>query len=79
MRLNAINVIALILVIVGAINWGLVGAFAFDLVAALFGDMSVVTRVIYVLVGLAGLYLVFAAFMSPDRTPASAATSRPPR
>jgi uncharacterized membrane protein YuzA (DUF378 family) len=42
--------------IVGAINWALVGAFHFDLVATLFGDMSMVSRVVYVLVGLAGLY-----------------------
>ncbi|ADU37233.1 DUF378 domain-containing protein [Variovorax paradoxus] len=48
--------IALILMIVGAINWGLVGAFGFDLVAALFGEMSMASRIVYVLVGLAGLY-----------------------
>ena len=64
MRLNAMNVIALVLVIVGALNWGLVGAFGFDLVAALFGEMSALSRLVYVLVGLAGLYLVFAAFVS---------------
>ncbi|QGW80998.1 DUF378 domain-containing protein [Variovorax paradoxus] len=48
--------IALVLMIVGAINWGLVGAFNFDLVAAIFGEMSMASRVVYVLVGLAGLY-----------------------
>jgi uncharacterized membrane protein YuzA (DUF378 family) len=48
--------IALVLMIVGAINWGLVGAFRFDLVAALFGEMSMASRIVYVLVGLAGLY-----------------------
>ena len=48
--------VALVLMIVGAINWGLIGAFGFDLVAAIFGPMTVVTRIIYVLVGLAGLY-----------------------
>ncbi|MEZ2299232.1 DUF378 domain-containing protein [Variovorax sp. RCC_210] len=48
--------IALVLMIVGAINWGLVGAFGFDLVAAIFGDMTTASRAVYVLVGLAGLY-----------------------
>jgi len=48
--------IALVLMIVGAINWGLVGAFDFDLVAALFGDMTLVSRAVYLLVGLAGLW-----------------------
>lgn len=52
---------ALILVIVGAFNWGLVGAFGFDLVAFLLGDMSIASRIIYILVGLSS---VFAAFFS---------------
>jgi uncharacterized membrane protein YuzA (DUF378 family) len=47
----------LTLVVIGAINWGLVGFFQFDLIAAIFGGMSSwVSRVIYALVGLAGLY-----------------------
>jgi uncharacterized protein len=41
------------------LNWGLVGFFKFDLVAAVFGDMSSLTRVIYVLVGLSALYMLF--------------------
>jgi uncharacterized protein len=45
-----------VLLIIGALNWGLVGLFQFDLVAFLFGPMSVLTRFIYVLVGLAALY-----------------------
>ena len=50
--------VALILTIIGAINWGLVGLFQFDLVAAIFGGMdSGVSRVIYTLVGLAGVLL----------------------
>lgn len=55
-KLNALDWIALVLMIVGAINWGLVGAVNFDLVAFLFGPMSAVSRVIYVLVGIGGLY-----------------------
>jgi len=53
--------VALILVIVGALNWGLVGFFSFDLVAALFGAMSALSRIVYSLVGLAAIYLIFAA------------------
>lgn len=50
---------ALTLVIIGAINWGLIGFFKFDLVATLFGGMdSLVSRIIYALVGLSGLYCV---------------------
>lgn len=53
------NIIAWILVIIGAINWGLVGFFQFDLVAAIFGGQSaVVSRIIYALVGLAGLWSI---------------------
>ena len=47
--------IALTLVIIGAINWLLIGLFNFDLVATIFGAMSVMSRIIYVLVGRAGL------------------------
>lgn len=53
---NALDWIATILMIVGGLNWGLVGAMDFDLVAALFGEMSTLTRAVYVLVGLAALY-----------------------
>jgi len=54
--MRALSTIALILVIVGALNWGLVGALEFDLVAALLGDMTILSRIVYLLVGLAGLY-----------------------
>ena len=46
---------ALVLTIIGAINWGLIGIFEFDLVAAIFGDMSAFSRIIYTLVGITGL------------------------
>lgn len=49
---------ALTIVIIGAINWGLIGLFRFDLVAFLFGDMSWLSRIIYVIVGICGLYLL---------------------
>lgn len=51
--------LTLILVIVGAINWGLVGFFNFDLVGAIFGDMSALSRIIYAVVGVSALYLLF--------------------
>lgn len=56
--MRTLNAIVLTLVIIGAINWGLVGAFNFNLVSAIFGDMSAASRIIYVLVGLAGLYAI---------------------
>ena len=55
-KLGALDWIALILVIVGGLNWGLVGAFKFDLVAAIFGDMSIIARIVYILVGLSAIY-----------------------
>jgi len=57
-KLNVLDWIALILIIIGGLNWGLVGLFNFDLVAAIFGDMSVLSRIIYVLVCLSAIYLV---------------------
>jgi uncharacterized membrane protein YuzA (DUF378 family) len=51
--------VATILIIVGALNWGLIGAFHFNAVAMLLGDATMITRVIYTLVGLAGLYQIF--------------------
>ena len=50
----------LTLVIIGAVNWGLIGFFQFDLVAFLFGNMSWLSRIIYALVGISGLYLISA-------------------
>lgn len=49
---------ALVIVIIGAVNWLLVGIFQFDLVAFLFGNLSWLSRIIYTLVGLCGLYLI---------------------
>lgn len=56
-KLNALDWVALILVIVGGVAWGLVGAFGFNLVDSIFGDMSAVSRIVYVLVGLSAIYL----------------------
>ena len=48
--------IAVVLLVIGGLNWALVGLFEFDLVATLFGDMSVISRIVYVVVGLAAVY-----------------------
>lgn len=64
---NITSVIALILVIIGAINWLLIGIFAFDLVSFLLGGMTIVSRVVYGLVGLAGLWLIGAAIANAGR------------
>lgn len=56
--MKIIDKIALVLVIIGAINWGLVGFFEFNLVDAIFGELSIFTRIIYVLVGIAGLWAI---------------------
>lgn len=53
-----IDNISLTLVIIGALNWLLIGVFRFDLVAFLFGNMSLLARIVYILVGLCGLYLL---------------------
>ena len=58
---SSIDWLALVLVIVGGLNWGLVGLFRFDLVAAIFGTMSTLSRVVYSLVGLAAVYMVYFA------------------
>lgn len=56
--MKVIDTIALVLVIIGAINWGLVGIFNFNLVDAIFGAMSVISRIIYILVGISGLWTI---------------------
>jgi len=56
--MKTLKIISIILVIVGGLNWGLVGLFKYDLVAAIFGDMSSLSRIVYVLVGLAAIYII---------------------
>lgn len=56
--MKTLDYIALALVAIGAINWGLIGFFDIDLVAIIFGEMSMLTRIIYSLVGVAGLYSI---------------------
>lgn len=62
-----VDKIALLLVIIGAINWGLIGIFQFDLVAYLFGGQgALVSRIIYTLVGAAGLWSISLLFRDRD-------------
>ena len=56
--MKTLNFLALTLTIIGALNWGLIGFFNFNLVKFLFGDMTLLSRIIYSLVGLSGLYLI---------------------
>jgi len=54
--MKGFDVTVAILLVVGGLNWGLVGLLNFDLVAAIFGDMSLVSRIVYLLVGLSAVY-----------------------
>lgn len=56
--MKALDYIVLVLVIIGAINWGLVGFFGLDLVAFLFGSMSILSRIVYAIIGICGLYAI---------------------
>ena len=58
--MKALDYSLLTLVIIGAVNWGLIGFFQFDLVAFIFGNMSWISRIVYALVGLSGLYMLSA-------------------
>ncbi|HUT22393.1 MAG TPA: DUF378 domain-containing protein [Candidatus Bipolaricaulota bacterium] len=59
-KLSTLDWVAMVFAIIGGLNWGLVGIFKFDLVAWIFGGAgSTIARLVYVLVGLAALYLIF--------------------
>jgi uncharacterized membrane protein YuzA (DUF378 family) len=58
---HPVDLIALILVIVGGLNWGLVGLFNFDLVATIFGAGSTLARIVYIVVGLSAAYMIYFA------------------
>ena len=61
MKLNIVDWIALVLAIIGAVNWGLVGILNLDLVALILGAIPLLQQLVYILVGLAGLYLIYTA------------------
>ncbi|MCI8777894.1 MAG: DUF378 domain-containing protein [Bacilli bacterium] len=60
--METLQKIALIFTVIGAINWGLIGFFDFNLVSNLFGDTSMLTRVIYMIVGIAGIINIYTLF-----------------
>jgi len=57
--MKTLDVIVVILLVIGGLNWGLIGFFNFDLVATVFGQMSTLTRLTYCLVGISALYCIF--------------------
>ncbi len=59
-KLSTLDWICIILLIIGGLNWLLVGLFSFDLVAAIFGAMTIISKIIYILVGIATLYVLIA-------------------
>jgi uncharacterized membrane protein YuzA (DUF378 family) len=65
--MNILNTVVMVLLIVGALNWGLVGLFNVDVVTAIFGRLSILTRLIFIIVGLAGVYAIifFTTFHHP--------------
>ena len=63
--MKVIDTIVLILIIIGAVNWGLLGFFEFDLVASIFGDMSTFARIVYGIIGIAGLDSI--SFFAKDK------------
>jgi uncharacterized membrane protein YuzA (DUF378 family) len=65
-----INLIAMVLLVIGGINWGLVGIFNYNLVTALLGDASMMTKIVYGLVGLCGLYEGFQFLQKKDASSA---------
>lgn len=66
--MKIVTLVAVVLLIVGGLNWGLVGAFDYNLVDNLFGEGSALARVVYVLVGLAALWKVVALFADKPST-----------
>lgn len=62
MKLNVVDIVALVLVVVGGINWGLVGLLNLDLVAAIFGAQTLLANAVYILVGVAAVYLAVISF-----------------
>jgi len=64
-KMGTLDWIGFILAIIGALNWGLVGVFKWDLIAKLFGDMTTLTRVVYTIIGVAALYRIYSVAAGP--------------
>jgi hypothetical protein len=65
--MKALHIVTLVLLAVGGINWGLVGLFNFDLVAAIFGDGSLLARLVYVVVGASAVFQLAIINRAPNR------------
>jgi uncharacterized membrane protein YuzA (DUF378 family) len=65
--MKVVFAVALVLLIVGGLNWGLVGLFGFDVVAAIFGAGSIATMIVYVLVGISALFVAFAKLLKKKK------------
>jgi uncharacterized membrane protein YuzA (DUF378 family) len=65
-NLDIFDWVAFILLIVGGINWGMIGAFSIDLVSLVFGDMTALTRIVYGLVGISALYSIYTLAMKTE-------------
>jgi len=72
-NMKQINLLTLILIVVGGLNWGLVGSMNFDLVATIFGEGSALSRIVYVLVGISAIYQITTLFAG-SKTNSTAAT-----
>ncbi len=59
--MKTIDWIAVVLLIIGGLNWGLVGLFDFDLIATVFGKMSAISRIVYTVVGITALWMIYAS------------------
>ena len=67
--METLQKVALIFTVIGALNWGLIGFFDFNLVASLFGDMTVISRIIYSIVGVCGILNIFLLFYHIEKDP----------
>lgn len=56
--MKTVDIVAAVLLVIGGLNWGLIGIFSFNLVAAIFGEMSFLSRLVYILVGVSALYQI---------------------
>jgi uncharacterized protein len=63
-KFNTLDWLAVVVLVIGGVNWGMIGVFDINLVSALFGEMTVLTRIVYVLVGLSALYVLFTTIYS---------------
>lgn len=77
MKMNAMDYVAWLLIVIGGLNWGLVGAFKYNLVDKIFGVNSTISRIVYVLVGLAAVYSVLAVLMKMSKPEAASTPPTP--